>query len=55
MPGSPPWIQLGMGHSAEPNAIIFGRMLYRGGVIRCRGYLIDRRCAKIQRVFRSPL
>ena len=30
-------------------------MLYRGGLIHCRGYLLDHRCAKIQRVCRSSL
>ena len=41
--------------SIEPNAIIFGKMLYRGGAIHCHGYLLDHRCAKIQRVCRSSL
>ena len=42
-------------HSTESNATAFGKVLYRGGVIRCHGFLLGRRCAKIQRVCRSSL
>ena len=41
--------------SIEPNVTIIGKFLYRGGVIRCLGFLLGRRCAKIQRVCRSAL
>ena len=42
-------------HSIEANAIISGRSLFREGVIRCHGYLLGHRCAKIQRVCISSL
>ena len=42
-------------HSVESNLLVFGRALFRDGVIHCHGYLIDRKCAKIQRVCRSSL
>ena len=42
-------------HRIESNVTIFGKVLFRGGVIRCRGFLPDHRCAKIQRVCRSSL
>ena len=39
----------------ESNVVIFGRNLFRDGAIRFHGYLIDPRCAKLQRVRRSSL
>ena len=42
-------------HSIESNVTIFGKVLYRDGVIHCHGFLLDHRCAKIQRVCRSSL
>ena len=41
--------------SIESNVAVFGEMLYRDGVIHFHGYLLDHRCAKIQRVCRSSL
>ena len=41
--------------SIESGAIISGRMLFRDATIRCHGYLMGQRCAKIQRVCRSSL
>ena len=41
--------------SIESNVVIFGKILFRDGVIHCHGYLLDHRCAKIQRVCRSSL
>ena len=46
---------LGGDHSDESNIVIFGRVLFRDGVIHCRGYLMDHRCGKIQRLRRSSL
>ena len=42
-------------HSIESNVTIFGKVLYRDGAIHCQGFLLGHRCAKIQRVCRSPL
>ena len=42
-------------HSIESNVAIFGKVLFRDGSIQCHGFLIDHRCAKIQRVCLSPL
>ena len=42
-------------HSIEGSVTILGKVINRYGVVRCHGYLIDRRCAKIQMVCKSSL
>ena len=41
--------------SVEGSVTILGQVLSRDGSIECRGYLIDRRCAEIQRVCKSSM
>ena len=42
-------------HSAEGSVTVLAQVTRRGGTTQCHGYLLDRRCAKIQRVCKSPL
>ena len=42
-------------HSVESHVVILGDLIDRGGIIKCHGLMLDRRCAKIHRVFRSTL
>ena len=43
------------GGSIESNFTVFGKAMYRDGVIRCHGFTLGRRCAKIHRAIRSSL
>ena len=42
-------------HSIEGTVTILASVTGRDGVIHCHGYLLDHRCAKIQRVCKSSL
>ena len=42
-------------HSIEGTVIVLATVTGRGGVRNCHGYLLDHRCAKIQRVCKSSL
>ena len=42
-------------HIIEPNVTLLGNVLFRDGIVHCHGFLIDHRCAKIQRACKSSL
>ena len=42
-------------HSIEGSVTVLGKVTSRDGIIHCHGYLLDHRCAKIQRVCKSSL
>ena len=42
-------------HSIEGSVTVLGKVVRRDGIVQCHGFLIDHRCAKIQRVCKSSL
>ena len=42
-------------HSIEGSITVLGKVIKRDGIAHCHGYLLDHRCAKIQRVCKSSL
>ena len=41
--------------SVESHVVLLGGVIERGGIIKCHGLMLGRRCAKIRRVCRSTL